>query len=818
VRSATYFSERNNVSLIIFVPSRASVVVHSFSLFLTYKFLPSRPAITRFGPPSDPFELGTKIDATYCDHVFDDCSANKKCKIRSPNWPGFYNRNITCKYWIRHYSPVPAGHRARIVVSQNNEYKISLYSGSTNTASGDHSTSTSLQSDCPLDMVRIYDGQTTESPVLIEFCGSGVLPPIVSSRPEMLIVLRSASNQILYNSRLELNVALKLEKVHDSAIGGERTGVCDLVYDGSKMRRGLIETPKHSIPANTSCTFRFVSPNSWDRIWIYFMSYFIQDRHHWSSEELCDVSRLEIYDSVLTSHPTNDSRQVHHSQQKHKLYSFCEKTSPKICGRAADANHYLPLNPCTYPNESYLSGGSELIIKQEYYKHYDFYVRRASFAARFEFIDTHQVGEQIDDKLCDRLFKSDGKYFKGRLSSPRNLFLYGRGGRENISCSYYLKGTDSQRTHSPPDATTDPKHMNHNMVFDMISSDVVLNFSVTRMSPFEDFNDYGFDASFEFVPAFDCNSGGLVQRRNGSEGEIQYSVPQTYNFRRDGPLKCRWIIEASFGKHLFLKFKGHLAISESDECLDANRFVVYAGDPRHAIATVCTKSTAAANDLDHANQLEEFDLFSTSWYNETDTFATFTANNIYNNYFESRVFVEIIAQELGAFSMRWLEVTKPFLRTQTGKTMRNINCKVECPEINACISDELVCDGISHCPSSYDENSQFCHKFPTLYVVAIGLLLIFSLLVILIVITIYRFQDKRRLRLSQSNHSSNNSRYNQHEPDYVDYGEYPRLGSELNFRSLHECHQIQYTDNGSMNGMPLEITRSFVPHYHNNVF
>ncbi|CAG2115758.1 unnamed protein product, partial [Medioppia subpectinata] len=82
VRSATYFSDRNNVSLIVFVPSRASVVVHSFSLYLTYKFLPSRPAVTRFGPPSDPYELGTKIDGTYCDHVFTDCLANKKCKIR----------------------------------------------------------------------------------------------------------------------------------------------------------------------------------------------------------------------------------------------------------------------------------------------------------------------------------------------------------------------------------------------------------------------------------------------------------------------------------------------------------------------------------------------------------------------------------------------------------------------------------------------------------------------------------------------------------------------------------------------------------------
>ncbi len=72
----------------------------------------------------DPFELGIKLSGTYCDRVFEDCSPSKKCKIRSPNWPGFYNRNITCKFLIRHYAPVPAGHKARIIVSQVSNFLI----------------------------------------------------------------------------------------------------------------------------------------------------------------------------------------------------------------------------------------------------------------------------------------------------------------------------------------------------------------------------------------------------------------------------------------------------------------------------------------------------------------------------------------------------------------------------------------------------------------------------------------------------------------------------------------------------------------------
>ena len=67
-----------------------------------------------------PYELGIKLPSTYCDRVFEDCSQNnkKKCKIRSPNWPGFYNRNITCKFRIRHHGQVPKGHKIRIVISQ----------------------------------------------------------------------------------------------------------------------------------------------------------------------------------------------------------------------------------------------------------------------------------------------------------------------------------------------------------------------------------------------------------------------------------------------------------------------------------------------------------------------------------------------------------------------------------------------------------------------------------------------------------------------------------------------------------------------------
>lgn len=257
----------------------------------------------------------------------------------------------------------------------------------------------------------------------MEFCGSGSLPTVISSRPEVLVTLTSAPNQILYNSRFELDVAVKLERVHETA-SVRRKGICDFTYDASQIANGVIQTPQHSIPANTSCTYTFVSPNPADRVRIYFLSYFVPDKHQWSNQEHCDVSRLEIYDfrTQMQSTETNDSLtktssslpSASHSPTTNVasssavVFSFCEKTAPKICGRAADADNYLPLNPCIYHNESYLSTANVLIIKQHYYRPYENSVQKAGFTARFEFVS---VNNKPDDGSNQAFVHQSGLFF-----------------------------------------------------------------------------------------------------------------------------------------------------------------------------------------------------------------------------------------------------------------------------------------------------------------------------------------------------------------------------------------------------------------------
>lgn len=70
---------------------------------------------------------------------------------------------------------MPHGRHANIVLSQGNEYKISLYTGRSSPMSYPH---VSLTEECHSDVVRIFDGPTTSSPLLVEFCGAGTLPEV----------------------------------------------------------------------------------------------------------------------------------------------------------------------------------------------------------------------------------------------------------------------------------------------------------------------------------------------------------------------------------------------------------------------------------------------------------------------------------------------------------------------------------------------------------------------------------------------------------------------------------------------------------------
>lgn len=105
----------------------------------------------------------------------------------------------------------------------------------------------------------------------------------------------------------------------------------------------------------------------------------------------------------------------------------------------------------------------------------------------------------------------------------------------------------------------DAPDWNKAYTLDLIGPEVIVNLTVIGMKRTDDFNNFGFEASFEFWPGYEiCSSNAVFQKKDGKEGEVVLSVPSSRDAAMDPVLKCRWLIQGSLGKHLYLKFRGFI--------------------------------------------------------------------------------------------------------------------------------------------------------------------------------------------------------------------------------------------------------------------
>lgn len=97
-------------------------------------------------------------------------------------------------------------------------------------------------------------------------------------------------------------------------------------------------------------------------------------------------------------------------------------------------------------------------------------------------------------------------------------------------------------------------------------------------------------------------------------------------------------------------------------------------------------------------------MFCASTEETYETFFTESWKPGYQRTFEADLtFVEFIISEPGHLQINWIEVIRP----------GTSHCPIECPELEACIGEELACDGIHHCPvTANDESPEKCVTFP----------------------------------------------------------------------------------------------------------
>lgn len=210
-------------------------------------------------------DLGEQMAGTLCSRSLRQCGSSSSCRIQSPGYPGLYPRSAHCLY------RVSAGKdQRRITLWQSDRRKINLRDPEQPTIQqpqqGRPYHRSVAECEASGDYVTIYDGSTTNSPILARFC-DGPLPEVTSSGGELTVEFRSSPLDTIYAPStgvgiegFELNVrispgstAQSIPPVAVQAAGGK----CQWNVTSSGLSRGLLTPPSQTWPLQTTCHFRF---------------------------------------------------------------------------------------------------------------------------------------------------------------------------------------------------------------------------------------------------------------------------------------------------------------------------------------------------------------------------------------------------------------------------------------------------------------------------------------------------------------------------------------------------------------------------------
>lgn len=338
---------------------------------------------------------------------------------------------------------------------------------------GQEDNSLGLWSDCDQvgDRVTVYDGKKTSDPVLIRFCRGNAIPNIVSSGPDMLVVLDTSpfGSPIMATDSangMELEVSIKFVE-QNSLHYAQNSRACkfDIVSNGDgNNKAGYVSNVLHGLSANTTCRYRFQARPT-ELVWLTFQKFDVIYHKKDIYRSASCLNKLALYDP----------------KTKIRIGEYCENSPPKLCDHSylQSQNFYsssnfnsknqeegLEFRACVGGNESYISSGNEFTLLETVGESTS--VTSLEFVIRYEFIETAQDGspnsmidqqqQQSSESLggfsCHRVFRSDS--YSSRLSpqhestsfafsTPRNVLFYGRGGKKRLSCSYTFHGKPGER-------------------------------------------------------------------------------------------------------------------------------------------------------------------------------------------------------------------------------------------------------------------------------------------------------------------------------------------------------------------------------------
>ncbi|XP_037073714.1 uncharacterized protein LOC119094908 [Pollicipes pollicipes] len=737
--------------------------VSQFYVKLRYKFISAQRAVMRSGPKQAKFR-GIPVYNSFCDFMFDNCD-RVRCRIQSPNFPGLYPRNVTCSYHIKHSEP-PGGTRALLVLSQRYGELINVKD--TDSAGGAvRQLHTWAKCDLVRDFVTVYDGMTKSAPKLLKFCGGGALPPLVSSGPNMIVEFRTSAFDRLsqpalsrdklkhptsYIPGFELDVSVRFVNISERTRFVDRSG-CRYVFTSTISPVGLIGSPAHSLPSNTSCTYTLLG-RSHERLWLYFLQYHVtyhashQEGYGHDAKSRHCHHRLDIIDGAPGG------------GRNRSLGFFCGDTKPLLCTRALRAAGGAAVPPCAL-HESYLSSSENVTLTQRHVTGLG--LDTASFQLRYEFVDMREDGQQLGDEP------------KGSFGPAKNVFLYGRGGRTHLRCLFRFEGTAGERVRilvnkftaadeSGCETVRDERLQRYRcryhggarselrlaevpwpgvrvwrdcvcadrttgtpIVVESTASVLELRYDVFNMTAAEDFYSYSFIAKYEFLRKTACKT---ETRINGSSGAMNLERREESEGRCDA---LPWMLEASPSAYLYLSVPGRR--EAPGVCQAATRLVVSAPDLPEPLAVICP----GGGDM--------VEVFSAGWRRGE------RAEPLGQH--QRHLVLDVVSAVPGQpVKVSWLELVRPEVQRSSQVAVVDAGhwteawsaepCRHMCPELaGGCIAPHLWCDSVHHCPSGRDEDPAICHRWsiPWLYV-GVGASALFIIVILCVAAIVHRKQKR----------------------------------------------------------------------------
>ncbi|XP_045473238.1 uncharacterized protein LOC123679795 [Harmonia axyridis] len=819
---------------------RRNVAIVRYGGGLPHQYFSSNATISTpsFGPEPE-YYLGDLITGTYCSRIFSDCD-KKHCRLQSPNFPGVYPRNLTCYYAVRQHE-VPAGKHALITVRQPKGQLI--YIRSQAALYGTASTrELKVWDDCNdvQDYVTVYDGYTTRDPVILKFCGGGeAVPEAISSGHELLVEFSTSPygtfshpipSQSLYGFQLEVEVKF-IDQRTPSFVKTKRQ--CEFWIRGTN--KGVLESPMHSLPANTTCLYHLqgidtsvsaspvpfrplssrypdwrhvgmILPPPRYRVWLSIVKFHVagMKKSDKPDQEVCR-SYLNVWDGQLWA-PTNcddlyctsikgkskglirtnslpSSSGISGKRNVSLLARYCREHVPKSCDHVLLANATRFPRPCNLA-ESFLTSGDSLTLELKLAD--STALRPVRFRALYEFVDLHLDGEPWGSGPCSRRFtmSSTQDNVPQKFVSPKDIFLYGRGGAKSLSCVYRF---EAQKDEKVKLTLTDVVFKNRNCVtkvsrdtgrlmcegnataavrifeiawldvpgvprdclcsvdkdkfmpFTYVSTTNVieLRFDVTGMNATDDFTTLFFEGTWKFIRTPTCSRDF---RMKGANGEVSFNYPSN----TPDQLNCEnnpRVIVPSPGKYLYVKINGVILRHSSRLGNGTSRVVtpIACGTSNRIIVHTALYS-ALVCPYEHNSRHSLVEVFSEGWTiggSPRHSVGQMTLDKVeidsLGKELSRSVVVEFLGKEDGSYSVLWLELGRRREIPPNGQglyLLKPDECQYRCPELDACINASVWCDGQEDCPSGVDEAITHCSVilqlpavylfFGTLAILAIG--------------------------------------------------------------------------------------------------